>query len=181
MAWGGCTPAFGFAELQGKHVWQRLLQCRGGKSNAFSFAKLPGKFPIASPDSRVAPTLVSATLVSPLPGHDPSGHEPILCGSAMLYSLFTIFLVLSPTAAFSRRLPAAAGASRAAVRMAEDPLANPFIMAINKLQEAIQESPASKFKKGVAKLQAGNYDKIAIQAELNSLMAEPAIMFSFTT
>jgi len=133
------------------------------------------------PDSRVAPTLVAATLVSPLPGHDPSGHEPILCGSAMLYSLFTIFLVLSPTAAFSRRLPAAAGASRAAVRMAEDPLANPFIMAINKLQEAIQESPASKFKKGVAKLQAGNYDKIAIQAELNSLMAEPAIMFSFTT
>jgi hypothetical protein len=99
----------------------------------------------------------------------------------MLYSLFTIFLVLSPTAAFSRRLPAAAGASRAAVRMAEDPLANPFIMAINKLQEAIQESPASKLKKGVAKLQAGNYDKIVIQAELNSLMAEPAIMFSFTT
>lgn len=47
MAWGGCTPAFGFAELQGKHVWQRLLQCRGGKSNAFSFAKLPGKFPHA--------------------------------------------------------------------------------------------------------------------------------------
>lgn len=115
------------------------------------------------------------------PATIPAATSRYLCGSAMLYSLFTIFLVLSPTAAFSRRLPAAAGASRAAVRMAEDPLANPFIMAINKLQEAIQESPASKLKKGVAKLQAGNYDKIVIQAELNSLMAEPAIMFSFTT
>ena len=44
MAWGGCTPAFGFAEL---HVWQRLLQCRKGKSTALilrNFQENPSRF-----------------------------------------------------------------------------------------------------------------------------------------
>ena len=53
--------------------------------------------------------------------------------------------------------------------------------AINSLQESIQNSPAAQFKKGLAKMQAGSYDEPAVQAKLTSLLAEPAVMFSFTT
>ena len=73
---------------------------------------------------------------------------------------------------------------RTAVRMAEeeDVLDNPFLKAINGLQEAIQDSPAAKFKKGLAKLQAGDYDQTATKAELSGLIDDNGvIMFSFTT
>ena len=67
-----------------------------------------------------------------------------------------------------------------AVRMAADE--NPFLGLINGLQEAIQDSPAAKFKKGLAKLQAGDYDQAATKAELSGLIDDNGvIMFSFTT
>ena len=58
---------------------------------------------------------------------------------------------------------------------------NPFVKAINSFQEAVQNSPAAAFKKNLAKAQAGSYDEAATRAELNALIAEPAVMFSFTT
>ena len=42
-------------------------------------------------------------------------------------------------------------------------------------------SPAATFKKGLAKMQAGDYDETAIKAKLDSYISEPAVMFSFTT
>ena len=72
--------------------------------------------------------------------------------------------------------------TRAAVRMAEeDPTANPFIQAINSFQVALQNSPVADFKSKLAKLQAGDYDEAAIKAQLEAYIAEPAVMFSFTT
>ena len=72
--------------------------------------------------------------------------------------------------------------TRAAVSMAEnDPIGSPVIKAINALQEALQNSPAATFKKGLAKMQAGDYDQAAVRSKLDSLMAKPAVMFSFTT
>ena len=49
------------------------------------------------------------------------------------------------------------------------------------LQEAVQSSPAAAFKKNLAKMQAGDYDEAEVQAKLNAYIAEPAVMFSFTT
>lgn len=72
--------------------------------------------------------------------------------------------------------------SRLALMSTEDPTDNPFTQAINKFQQALQESPVAKLKKGLSKLQAGDYDEEAMEAELKSLIASnPAIMFSFTT
>ena len=72
--------------------------------------------------------------------------------------------------------------TRAAVRMAEeDPTANPFIQAINSFQVALQNSPVADFKSKLAKLQAGDYDEAAVKAQLEAYIAEPAVMFSFTT
>jgi hypothetical protein len=65
--------------------------------------------------------------------------------------------------------------------MAEDPTDSLPIHLINKLQEALQQSPAATFKKGLAKLQAGSYDETAVRAKLDSLIEQPAVMFSFTT
>ena len=66
--------------------------------------------------------------------------------------------------------------------MADDvDLDNPFLKAINGLQEAFQNSPAATFKTGLAKMQAGDYDETAIKAKLDSHISEPAVMFSFTT
>ena len=62
-----------------------------------------------------------------------------------------------------------------------DPTASPLIKAINALQEAIQSSPAAKFKKGLAKLQAGDYDEAAVKTQLDGYISKPAVMFSFTT
>ena len=53
--------------------------------------------------------------------------------------------------------------------------------AINSLQEAFQASPVANIKKSLAKAQAGTYDETAIRTKLDGLMAEPAVMFSFTT
>jgi len=67
--------------------------------------------------------------------------------------------------------------------MAEpDPLASPFLGFINSLQEAIQTSPAAKFKANLAKFQAGDYDVAAVKAELDKLIdTTPCLMYSFTT
>ena len=67
------------------------------------------------------------------------------------------------------------------MKMSADPTGNPFIMAINTLQEALQNSPVAEFKNKLAKLQAGNYDEAATKARLEAYIAEPAVMFSFTT
>ena len=63
----------------------------------------------------------------------------------------------------------------------DDPIGSPLIKAINSLQEAFQNSPAANFKAKLAKMQAGDYDEAAIKAKLESYIAEPAVMFSFTT
>ena len=63
----------------------------------------------------------------------------------------------------------------------DDVIGSPVIKAINALQEAIQNSPAAQFKKGLAKMQAGDYDEAAVKAKLEAYIAEPAVMFSFTT
>ena len=76
-------------------------------------------------------------------------------------------------------------AARPAVRIrmqADDPIGSPFVKAINALQEAIQTSPIAKFKKQMAVMQAGDYDKPAVSAKLESLISDNgAVMFSFTT
>lgn len=58
---------------------------------------------------------------------------------------------------------------------------SPFIKAINSLQEALQNSPIAQAKKSLAKMQAGDYDEAAVKAKLDAYIAEPAVMFSFTT
>ena len=56
------------------------------------------------------------------------------------------------------------------------------MQAISKFQEALQNSPAAQFKKSFAKLQAGDYDEVAIKQKLDSLISDNgAVMFSFTT
>ena len=104
---------------------------------------------------------------------------------AMLYARSIILLVL---AAVNSVGAFTAGAVAPRVRhqqvrmMADDvDLDNPFLKAINGLQEAFQNSPAATFKKGLAKMQAGDYDETAIKAKLDSYISEPAVMFSFTT
>ena len=65
--------------------------------------------------------------------------------------------------------------------MVEDD-SNPFLAAINGLQEAMQESPVATLKKGFAKMQAGEYDEAAVKAKLEAQISDtPAIMYSFTT
>jgi glutaredoxin 3 len=63
----------------------------------------------------------------------------------------------------------------------DDPTANPFIQAINSFQVALQNSPVAEFKSKFAKLQAGDYDEAAVKAQLEDYIAQPAVMFSFTT
>ena len=68
------------------------------------------------------------------------------------------------------------------VRMAEQPdLDSPFLKAVNLLQETIQTSPVAKLKSSLAKLQAGAYDEAATREKLEQLVAQPAVMFSFST
>ena len=102
----------------------------------------------------------------------------------MLYTRAVAALLLlacQATQAFAGAA-AAGAASRTAVRMqADDPIGSPFIKAINSLQEAFQNSPAAEFKKGLAKMQAGDYDEAAVKAKLDAYIQEPAVMFSFTT
>ena len=106
----------------------------------------------------------------------------------MLYTRVSALFVLLAVSASHALCVGAATAPRsttvrAAVRMqSEDPTANPFIQAINSLQEAIQNSPAANFKEKLAKMQAGDYDKPAVSAKLESLISDNgAVMFSFTT
>lgn len=105
----------------------------------------------------------------------------------MLYTLQSLLLLLSPISAFSVGIGHQCGGVRCSpsrhglVVAAEDPTANPFIQLINQFQEAIQDSPAAKFKRGLAKLQAGEYDESSINAKLDNLIGQPAVMFSFTT
>ncbi|KAG8465998.1 hypothetical protein KFE25_005568 [Diacronema lutheri] len=95
--------------------------------------------------------------------------------AAMLVLFVRATSAFAPTGAALR--------SRAcAVRMADDPTANPFVQAINAFTVAINESPVSKFKVGLAKLQAGSYDEGATRARVDELIASNAVtMFSFTT
>jgi len=104
----------------------------------------------------------------------------------MLYLRVVALIVamLDATHAFAAGSSASrivAAERRSALRMVDDPTGSPLIKAINSLQEAIQSSPAANFKKGLAKLQAGDYDEVAVKAELDGYLAEPAVMFSFTT
>ena len=85
---------------------------------------------------------------------------------------------------FPRGVTAATSRRSYAVCMnnADDPTGSPVIKAIDALQEALQQSPVASLKKGLAKLQAGDYDEVAFKAKLETMIKEqPAIMFSFTT
>ena len=88
---------------------------------------------------------------------------------------------LAPSAAWQTASVVARPAVR--IRMqADDPIGSRFVKAINALQEAIQTSPIAKFKKQMAVMQAGDYDKPAVSAKLESLISDNgAVMFSFTT
>ena len=102
----------------------------------------------------------------------------------MLYARPVALLVLLAChAAHAFAGPSAAPRSRVVRMMAndDDPIGSPFMKAINALQEAVQSSPAAAFKKNLAKMQAGDYDEAEVQAKLNAYIAEPAVMFSFTT
>jgi glutaredoxin 3 len=95
----------------------------------------------------------------------------------------TFALLLSSALGFAPPLAALRRARAPAARMADaDPTANPFVRAINVLQETLQRSPIATFKKELAKLQAGDYDARATKAELDALIADNAVVvFSFTT
>ena len=102
----------------------------------------------------------------------------------MLYRVVVLAALLVRASAFAAPAPVSrpVSRSRSAIRMQQDdPIGNPFIKAINALQEAVQNSPAAQFKSKLAKMQAGEYDEVATRAKLEQLMSEPAVMFSFTT
>ena len=100
----------------------------------------------------------------------------------MIYRTCAMLLMLFAHAdAFAAGRQPLRSNTRSAVRMQEDPTGSPFIKAINAFQEAIQQSPAANFKAKLAKMQAGDYDEVAVKAKLDAYMAEPAVMFSFTT
>ena len=104
--------------------------------------------------------------------------------SSQLYAIraLTAMLLAATANAFVLGTSTAGPApSRAAVHMSDDPTSNPFIQAINTLQETLQNSPVAEFKSKLAKLQAGNYDEAATKARLEAYIAESAVMFSFTT
>jgi len=107
--------------------------------------------------------------------------------AARILAIAALLAAVAPTTAFlpgptASRLTASSRAARKAFMRDEDPTGSPLIQAINSLQEALQNSPVAKFKAGLAKLQAGNYDVEATRAELNRLIAEePVLMLSFTT
>lgn len=63
-------------------------------------------------------------------------------------------LILAPVPAVARVNVARSG--QTAMADLDDVMGNPFYKAINALQEAIQTSPAAKFKKGLAKLQVAS-------------------------
>ena len=97
-----------------------------------------------------------------------------------------MFLFKASAEALVRPAVLRGGAPGASLRrshavMVEDD-SNPFLAAINGLQEAMQESPVATLKKGFAKLQAGSYDEAAVKAKLEAQISDtPAIMYSFTT
>ena len=98
-------------------------------------------------------------------------------------------LLLAPVAAFGPAAPSHIARSRVARSelaldaQQDDPLANPFLKAINAFQEAVQgQSIAATAKKSLAKLQAGDYDVAKTRAQLTSLIEDnPVVMLSFTT
>ena len=105
-----------------------------------------------------------------------------LTDATMLYRPLTLLLLFtSPASCFVGATARLAVHRTRSLSMSEDPTSSPFIQAINKFQEAIQTSPAAAVKKNLAKLQAGNYDEVEVRAKLDELLAQPAVMFSFTT
>ena len=92
-----------------------------------------------------------------------------------------MFLFAASAEALVRPAVVRAPLRRSHAVMVEDD-SNPFLAAINGLQEAMQESPVATLKKGFAKLQAGDYDEAAVKAKLEAQISDtPAIMYSFTT
>eukprot|EP00967_Tisochrysis_lutea_P079021 scaffold107934_cov40-Tisochrysis_lutea.AAC.2 len=95
----------------------------------------------------------------------------IATSRVLLLALVGAEALRMPSASVSRR----AGALRAMAGN-EDPLANPMLGFINSFQEAIQTSPAAKFKAGLAKLQAGEYDVDAAKQLLNERGAKYTVI-----
>ena len=99
----------------------------------------------------------------------------------MLYRRIAAYLLAWTTSAHALAIGTPPRARQVIMMAEDDPTGSPLIKAINALQEAIQQSPAAQFKKGLAKLQAGDYDEASVKAQLSGYIAEPAVMFSFTT
>lgn len=69
-----------------------------------------------------------------------------------------------------------------AARAESDPIGNPFIKAINALQQGLQNSPLAEGKKLFAKMQAGDYNVEETRAKLEQqISTSPCIMYSFST
>ncbi|DBA99895.1 hypothetical protein WJX77_003942 [Trebouxia sp. C0004] len=60
--------------------------------------------------------------------------------------------------------------------------ADGFQNLINQISEAVTNSPVNNLKKGIAKVQAGDYDEAAIKAKVdNYLNDNPVVVFSWTS
>lgn len=64
----------------------------------------------------------------------------------------------------------------------DDPTRSFLSQLADGIQNALTNSPLNEAKKGLVKMIAGEYDKGAVRAELDNLIAEkPVLMLSFTT
>lgn len=53
--------------------------------------------------------------------------------------------------------------------------ADAFQNMINQLSEVVTNSPVNNLKKGIAKVQAGDYDKAAIRAKVNGYLSDHSV------
>ena len=99
----------------------------------------------------------------------------------MIYRIIAMIVLFTPAATSFAMGGHVRTMRRSHIKMQDVDTDSPVYQAINKLQEFFQNSPAAQFKKNLAKMQAGDYDESAINAKLDSLIEQPAVMFSFTT
>lgn len=104
-----------------------------------------------------------------------------------VFAILILSVVLSPTWAFMvQRISHFSFAQRKSdIAMSpsdEDPTKSFIAQIADGIQNALTNSPLNEVKKGVVKMIAGDYDKGAVRAKLDNLIAEkPVLMLSFTT
>ena len=67
---------------------------------------------------------------------------------------------------------------RPRARVTAVPRADTFNNLINQLSEVVTNSPVNNLKKGIAKVQAGDYDEAAIKSQLNAYLSDNAVSFA---